>query len=173
MQKSFIIILDGPMGTGKTTLAKLLHLKLNRTAFLSWDELKWLVNGLENNSEDKDLIAEIRFEMAKKMLTNGINVIIEGGFNKKERLDLYLELAKEQKLNLLGYYFSAPEEILVERAMARPKPDTEKEKISKENIVENIKNYPSKEESFETIETDSVKVDEIVQRIISDVKRLI
>lgn len=160
------------MGAGKTTVAKILHLKFDRTAFLSWDELKWLVNGLENNLENKNLIAEIRFEMAKKMLANGISVIVEGGFNKKERLDLYLELAKEQKLNLLGYYFSAPEEILIERAMARPKPDTEKEKISKENIVENIKNYPSKEESFETIETDLLKVDEIVQRIISNIENL-
>lgn len=173
MQKPFIIIIDGPMGAGKTTVAKLLHLKLNRTTLLVWDEMKWLVNGLKNTSEDKNLITEIRFDIAKRFLLSGINVIVEGGFSKKERLDLYLKLAKEQNLNLLGYYFSASEEILLERALDRPKPDTEKEKISKENILENIKNYPNKEESFETIETDYIKVDGIVKKIVADVEKSI
>lgn len=170
MHKPFIIIIDGPMGAGKTTVAKILHLKLDQTALLIWDEMKWLVNGLENTPEDKNLITEIRFDIAKRFLSSGINVIVEGGFSKKERLDLYLKLAKEQNLNLLGYYFSAPEEILLERALDRPKPDTEKEKISKENILENIKNYPNKEESFETIETNSVEVGDIIREIIYDVE---
>ena len=172
MQKPFLIIIDGQMGAGKTTVAKLLHLKLDRTSLLIWDEIKWLVNGLENTPEDKNLITEIRFDIAKKMLLSGINVIVEGGFSKKERLNLYLELAKKQSLNLLGYYFSAPEEILLERALARPKPDTEKEKISKENILENIRNYPVRENSFELIETVSIEVSDIVQKIVSDVQGL-
>jgi len=172
MQKPYIIMLDGPMGAGKTTVARSLHLKLSRVALLSWDELKWLVNDLQNTLEDKNLITEMRFEMVKKMLANGISVIVEGGFNKKERRDLYLELAQQEKLHLFGYYFVASEEILLERAMSRPKPNTEKEKISQENILKNIKNHPEREYGFEIIDTTLTKTNEIVEKIISSIDKL-
>lgn len=44
------ILLNGAMGTGKTTIAKLLERKLDQTAILEIEDIRRLVTGKENNS---------------------------------------------------------------------------------------------------------------------------
>ncbi|HPX94183.1 MAG TPA: ATP-binding protein [Candidatus Moranbacteria bacterium] len=171
MQKTFLMILDGPMGAGKSTVAKALHLQLDRTALLSWDDLKWMVNNLEDTAENKNLIVDIRLEMAKKFLSSGFNVIVEGGFSKKERLMPLLKLADELSAKCFKYFLTASEEILLKRALARPKPETEKEKISEENILKNIQNHPERMDSFELVDTNQAEADVVIERILLNIRK--
>lgn len=168
-KKPRIIIIDGPMGSGKTTVSKMLHLQIPRSALLCWDELKWMSNDLVNNPSDKNLIKEIRIDMTKKFLKNNYTVIVEGGFGKPGRLKSYQVLARRNNTRFIHFFFTAPEHLLLKRAAARPKPAVEKKKITKAQITQNIKNHPDAEDAI-VINTEKLTPQQIVQKILKNLK---
>ena len=43
-KKLFLILIDGPMGSGKTTISQILHSKLKRTAYIGLDRVKRFIS---------------------------------------------------------------------------------------------------------------------------------
>ena len=50
--KKFIVILDGPMGSGKSTVGELLAKKLRRTALVNEDKIKWFISDFKRSKKD-------------------------------------------------------------------------------------------------------------------------
>src|SRR3989338_1424432 len=97
IRKKFFVVIDGPMGAGKTTVAKLLHQKIKRTALLGIDRVKWTVSDFSRSSKDNAMTADVVLAMCKEYLKHGLNIILDQGFMRKEFLNPYLQLAKKER----------------------------------------------------------------------------
>ena len=168
MNKSLIII-DGPMGSGKTTIGKLLHKRLKRTVLLSSDAIKWFISDFERGERDNAISGAVLQAMCKEYIKHDINILLPQGFWKKKYLEPYLKLAEENNLNLFVYQLEAPREVLLERLKNRPKPEPAITPVPQERIIQNLNTWEENRyqlgKVFNTVE---LSPEEIVQLILKD-----
>lgn len=96
-----LIIITGISGTGKTTLAKMLHEKINISTLLSYDILSeniYDIVGFRNKKEKKSL-QSLNIELYKKLIRECMKrkdevIILERPF-KKEWIDFFDNLSKQ------------------------------------------------------------------------------
>jgi predicted kinase len=139
MKKNFIIILDGPMGAGKSTIGELLHKKLKRTALLNMDKIKWFISDYRRSKRDNRITNAVLFRMCEEYLNQGISLIIPQGFWQTRHIAPFQKLSKKFKANLFVYHLDAPTEILLERIGKR-----KYEKVTppaKSRVVKNIRSW--------------------------------
>lgn len=163
------IILDGPMGSGKTTVAKLLFRRLPRTVLISWDDLKAFVSDYGQGTDDKVILMSMRRSLVKGSIENGLNVIMDAGFARGERMTPFIRLAKRNGYSLLIYRFIASYDVLLRRAVSRPKLFWEKKKICKARIVKHLHDYADRRYRGPiTAEFDSYELssEQITRRIL-------
>lgn len=173
MEKQNLILIDGPIGSGKSTVAKLLHLKLKRTALLSLDRIKWLVSDYRPVHKDLQLASNIGKVMAKEYLRNNISVIVEKAFTRKEFLDEFARIGKNKKVKLFIYQIQAPLSVAIKRVAKRPIPkDGRGKPLSRARVVRNHKHYELYRYKKATV-FDSVALspETITRRILRDVRR--
>ena len=108
------------MGSGKTTIAKLLHPNLKRTVLIGGDEIKWFISDFRRNKRDNDIIHRVLLKMCDEYLKNGINILLVQGFYSKERAKQYLKIAKKYKCKIRFYHLEAPRKVLLERVNKKP-----------------------------------------------------
>ncbi|MSR70535.1 hypothetical protein EXS62_00640, partial [Candidatus Kaiserbacteria bacterium] len=94
MKKPIIILIEGPMGSGKSTIGALIHKKLKRTALLSTDRVKRFVSDFKRGQRDNKIAAKIIFVMAEQYLKLGISLVVAQAFWKKAYIQPYKALAK-------------------------------------------------------------------------------
>jgi predicted kinase len=168
--KKFMIIIEGPMGSGKTTVGKLLHPQLPRTAMLGIDRIKFFLSDFERGERDNTISDAVVREMCKEYIRRGINILIPQGFWKKEYIEPYLKLAEESGLQTFVYQLTAPREVLLERIHARPKPELAKTPVPEERILKNLHSWEdNRYELGKILDTTSLTSDEIVQIILKDI----
>lgn len=88
MKKGKIIIICGLPGSGKSTLARKLEASSN-TISLTPDE--WMIRlfGRDNNPEERNKVEKMQLDLAIRMASVGLDVILENGFwSAEERLGL-------------------------------------------------------------------------------------
>jgi predicted kinase len=170
MQK-FLIIIDGPMGSGKTTIGKLLHQRLRRTVRLSTDRIKFFLSDFERGERDNTITAAVLFEMCKEYVNHDINLLLPQAFWKKEYLEPYIKLADENDLKLFIYQLEAPKDVLLERVRNRPKPELAMTPVPEERIQANLKTWEeNRYEMGKTFNTSEFTPEEIVEKILKDVE---
>ena len=98
--KQFLLLIDGPMGSGKTTVSAILHEKVKNTAHIGLDRIKWFVSGFKRNKAQNTMTRAVGMAMTKEYLRQGINVIVEQGM-RKETIKKYERVAKNHKVNFL------------------------------------------------------------------------
>ena len=162
MSKNFFIILDGPMGAGKTTVTDLLFHKLKRTVVLSFDAQKLSITdfGLERE-KDYMMISSVRRSLAIQYMKHG------------EKIKPFISLAKTKGYRLFIYHLGAPTEILLKRAVGRSKLHSGKNKISAQNISKYLSYHDeNKYQGKEVININSKKLNptQITDRILEDIK---
>ncbi len=173
MHKPYFIILDGPMGSGKTTVARLLFRRLLRTVLVTWDDLKAFVSDYGQGKDDKMILTGMQMSLVKSSIENGLNVIMDAGFARGERMTPFIRLAKQHNYSLLIYRFAAPHNVLLRRAVGRPKLFWEKKRISKERIVKHLHEYDVKRYKGPiTAEIDSLNStsEQIARRIMKNMR---
>lgn len=73
-----LIILNGPVGVGKTALAKRLQENLPLSFFIHFDELRRLIGGYKENShESRVLTFDIAFSIAETCFKRGKDVLFD------------------------------------------------------------------------------------------------
>ncbi len=163
------------MGSGKTTVANLLHPKLKDTAFLSLATIKRFITGFEKNHSYNVLSQEIIMLMTEKYLKNNINVMAEWAMSNK-RVEAFKKLAKKHKIQIFIYQLHAPRELLVGRVTHRTK-DLLTKLTNKniKNINENFdKNYNFRIENSYTdakvLDSKKFTPTKLVNLILKDIK---
>jgi deoxyadenosine/deoxycytidine kinase len=168
--KSFIILIDGPMGSGKTTIAQILHSKLKRTAYIGLDRVKRFISDFKKNPIDNEISRNVVLAMTSEYLKRGINVIIEQGM-REDYIKLLKKIATKNKAQCFIYQLDAPKELLQKRVFERTKL-ANRPQISKARIERNYKiHLNSKYKHTKVFDSEKLSTEVIAKDILKEVKQ--
>lgn len=157
------ILLNGPMGAGKSTTANLLKKKLERTAVIQIEDIRCLVTG----SEDNTLAWKIIYRMCDEYFKNGVSVLLEQSVASKDIVNKFLRLAKRQKCKISFYHFEVPKTELLKRIKQRRKAGN----VSKSLISSNHKKHEQINYAHARImDTSKMKPPQVVKLILNGLK---
>lgn len=169
-----MIIIDGPMGSGKTTIGKLLHPQLKRTVMLSTDAIKFFISDFERGERDNAISAAVLMQMCKEYIKHDINILLPQGFWKKEYLDPYLKFAEENNIKVYMYQLEGSKDMLLERIKNRPKPELAKTPVPEERILKNLKTWEDNRYVLgKVFNVNELSSEQISNIILSDVQNSI
>jgi predicted kinase len=170
MKKPCLIIIDGLIGAGKSTAAKLLHSRMKRTALIPLDEVKYYVSDAqENNTDDLIMSKKIGQAMARTYLENGFSVIVEKALTREEYVKDFTKLAKNG-IRLFVYQIEAPLEVRMKRIKERPIPHYFKTQVESDKVVRNTRNYERyKYKHARVFNSEKLTPDQIVDAILSEI----
>lgn len=125
---SKIHIVFGRQGAGKTTYSKKLTKEMKAVHF-SIDEWMWKLYGedlpksmnLKWIMERVDRCEKQIWELTKQVSNCGIEVVLDLGFTKFEKRELFSSLAKKQNIPTQIHYIKAPHELRKKRVLERNK----------------------------------------------------
>lgn len=172
--KQKIIVIDGPTGAGKTTTADLLKPKLEKTAIVGLDRIKWFLSVCSRTKRCNQMTADIILAMCKRYIEHGASLLLEQSFRSPQIIEPYLKLAKKKGIVLYLYELTAPENVLLKRVKSRPKPKFAKKKLPIKRVKANINCYlnPRRSSSARIIfDTSRLSRKIIVQTIMQDIKK--
>jgi shikimate kinase len=115
--KKYILILNGPMCAGKSTVTKLL---MQRDGIFrgGYDALKWLISNYSaDNDQHRKIAKEVVFSATTKAVDLGLSLVIDGGF--ADYREKYKTLAEKHNFLYLSVNIEAPIEILEKRFLDR------------------------------------------------------
>lgn len=141
VKNQFLLLIDGPMGGGKSTVADLLKDKLENVLFTGLDRLKWSVSGFDRSPGQNKIVADLVLSITKTALEDGISVCVEQGFMRAEYMTPFVQLGKAMNAQVLIYQIEAPRDILKERLSARKTPIEARSPVSMEKIEKNLDTY--------------------------------
>jgi shikimate kinase len=172
-KKKFIIILDGPMGSGKSTIGEMLAKRLKRTAVINEDKIKWFISDFKRSKRDNAIVRAVFLEMAKEYPKHGINLVISQGFLKNFRsLDPFRAIAKKNSMRFLVYHLEASREVLLARINERKKKHNfAHPRIAESRIHRNLRNWKANRFSVGVdVRTDQMTPRQTVDLILKDLK---
>lgn len=173
--KKFLVIIDGPMGSGKTTVSKMLHERLEGTARVALADVKRFISGFEKDHTYNKISQEVILSMVDEYLKRGINVIVEWAM-KKERGETFMEISKKHDVRCLFYQLDAPKELLLNRVKNRTTVLLNKSELADHNI-ENIEKNFEKNYNFHSenkyggaiiFDSEKLSPEQIVELILKD-----
>ncbi len=154
------ILLNGPIGSGKSTIGNLLAKKLQRTAILEIEDIRRLIPG----KEDNQLAWKIIHRMCDEYFKNGISVLLKQSVASHDIVNMFLRLARKYKCRIRFYHLQAPGEILLKRIDKRKMLNISKALVSN-NIRKHKKiSYPN----AAIIDTSRMKPRDATKLILSD-----
>lgn len=170
--KKFIVILDGPMGSGKSTVGQLLAEKLKRTALVHEDRIKWFISDFRRSKRDNAIVRAVLIKMCKEYLKHDISLIIPQGFMEKRRpIAPFLAMARKEKCRILVYHLDAPKSILLERIKNRKKSKQIRAPIAKTRIQRNIRAWRKNRYVIgKEFQTDKISAKKISEEILKEIR---
>jgi predicted kinase len=157
MSKPFLAIITGPMGAGKTTIAKIVHEKMPGVALVGRDKIKWFVSHFNRTPEENRVAREVLMAMIREYLKQGVSVMTDEGLMQPGAIDPFIAVATESQVPFFVFQIEAPQEVLLERLAQRPVPAVAKEPMSQERILTNIENYFTNKYASPTAVFDSAQ----------------
>ena len=116
--KPVLHLVCGLPGSGKTTFAKQLE---NTTQAIRFSPDEWLYQlGLDFYDEiSRDKVEQLQWEVAQRLLKQGMGVILENGFWSKQERSYYREIADAIGATTIIHYLDGPIEELKNRLEKR------------------------------------------------------
>jgi len=174
LKKQTVIILDGPMGSGKTTIATIIHKKIKNLVYLGTDKIKWLQSDFKRNDKEISISIEVILSMMRVYLKNGFHILISENFIDKNARDKFIFLSKNKKVKLFIYHLDAPRKVLLKRISKRSKIHEGKGMLplSKSFILKNLKLHPrNKYVKAKVIDTSKKPPEEVANLILTEIKK--
>ncbi|MBP6883774.1 MAG: AAA family ATPase [Candidatus Pacebacteria bacterium] len=170
-KKLFLMIINGPTGAGKTTLSKILHAKLKRTAHTGLDKVKRYISDFKRNPTDNEISRNVAIAMTQEYLKQGISVIYDEPMTK-ERAISFKKMAKKYGARYFLYQLHASEPVVQLRVAQR----TEllgKPKISKARVKRNYGLYMKHKSKDATIfDSEKMSSEQIASLILKELKNI-
>lgn len=165
MKKSFLLLIDGMTGSGKTTVSNLLSERTPRVATIGMDKVKRFISDFERCEKDNTIARDIVFEMTKKYLDYNISVIVDQPIKTEEELKRYEDIALKYSIPIYKVQLFTTPELAFERVIKRQ--EKRKIKVPEERIKRNISLFKNKEDKgFVVIDTSNISGDEIAENIL-------
>ncbi len=120
-ERSILHLICGLPGSGKTTLAKSIEASTGAIRFSpdEWIKDIWNDEAEAEGNQFRDQIEQLQWKMAKQMLENSIDVIIEWGTWGRSEREILRDEAKGVGAGVKFYYLNISREILKERIIRR------------------------------------------------------
>lgn len=116
---SYILIVNGPLCSGKTSLVKVFVEREKRLFQCSFDVIKKLISDFDGE-EDRMLAKDLLFALSREAVHKNLSIIVEGSASiMLEMRSFYSTLAKEELVNFFEINLEAPLEILQKRLQER------------------------------------------------------
>lgn len=143
LHKPVLIVIHGPMGAGKTSLADILHDEISNLAHFGVDHIKWLISDGKTNPERKETNRQMVYTMTDEYLQLGTSALVEHAFTK-EGIEKLKTIAENHNAPFFVYNLTADRDVLNARIKERTdrlgKPEISKEHIdtSYDEYIQNI-----------------------------------
>ncbi len=159
------ILLNGAMGSGKSSITGILENKLKRTAILEIENIRSLISDFRKGKEDNVLAWKVIYRMCDEYFKNEVSVLLKQTVASQDMVNTFLRLARKNGCVIGFYHLQAPREILLERIKKRKKAKN----ISKTLVVKNIKKHEEiKYTNATVIDTSKMKPIETAKFILKD-----
>jgi len=173
MTTPFLILIDGPMGSGKTTTSKLLNQRLPDTARVALPDIKRLVPNF-TEKKNLDVVRKVIKAMIETYLEHGISVIVEQ-ITTTEGIKGLSEIAEKHSAKFYAYRLTAPKDYRLKRVHDRTKEMMNVQELPQSKIDE-LAGYFEPNDQFyldnpineaEAIDTQEHGPEQVVEVIIS------
>jgi len=115
-----LILINGPTGIGKSTIAGKLHQVLPLSFLLDIDGQRRYISGYkEHREESGELVTELSLAMVENYLQSGHDVIIDKVFTDAKISDAFLERGRKYGATVFEFVLNTDKETLVARANER------------------------------------------------------
>lgn len=143
--RPFLLIIDGPAGAGKTTVAEIVHQKFPRTALLGHDRIVWFISGFKRDERNNRIVGSVGLATVREFLKCGMNVIVEQDF-AYETIKSYQNLGKALKVKTVTVQLVVPRKVSLERIGKRNNgPNSWKvPRIAPRRLLRNFRRYESR-----------------------------
>ncbi len=174
MTTPFLILVDGPMGSGKTTTTKLLSEKLPDAARVALPDIKRLVPNYRENEQTLTVIREVMRVMIDTYLKFGVSVIVEQ-ITRAEGVALLRKIAEQHGATFSAYRLTAPKAVRLKRVHERTREMLGVPALPQSKIDE-LSNYFEPNDAFytnnpvdaaETIDTQDMTAEQVAEVILS------
>ncbi|MEM3403572.1 MAG: ATP-binding protein [Nitrososphaeria archaeon] len=121
--KNYLIIFCGPSGAGKTTVANMIANELNKsgpTIHVQTDIIRRMIVNPTHERGENRFVYSVLYYVAKRLLPQGYNVILDGTFLKEDHRKRAIIVAEYYKINYLVIALKADLLTLIERNKGRP-----------------------------------------------------
>ena len=160
--KLHFILLNGAIGSGKSTIGDILEKKLKRTVILEIEDVRQFMSDYrQGKKEGNDLAWKIIYRMCDEYLKNKTSVLLKQTACSQELVDKFLRLAKKYKCIIGFYHLQAPRDILLKRVKKRKIP---KILVIKSSVKHDSINY----RHAKIINTSYLKPKEAAELILKD-----
>ena len=176
MATPFLILIDGPMGSGKTTTSKLLNQKLPDTARVALPDIKRLIPNYRENEKTLAVVREVMKSVIDTYLEHGVSVIVEQ-ITKAEGAQILKDIAEKHGAEFHAYRLTAPRDIRLKRVhertremMAVPElPDSKIEELAGYFEPNNKFYLDNPVTAAEIIDTQALSSEQVAEHIIAAV----
>ncbi len=162
-----MVVIIGPAGAGKTTLAEFLKNQLVYTAHVAHDNIKRFISEFREIASHTDVSRSVAIAMTDEYLKNGINVVVEQGMDNKEIERLHA-IADKNGADFFLYRIEADHEIRIQRVAERAI-RTNKSIMSKERMDFLLKRYEANTYPGNGVfDSGKLSTEEMANQIIND-----
>lgn len=166
MKKSFLLLIDGMTGSGKTTVSNLLSERTPRVATIGMDKVKRFISDFERCEKDNAIARDIIFEMTKKYLDHNISVIVDQPIKTEDELKRYEDIARKYSAPIYKVQLFTTPKLAFERVIKRQ--ENREIKVPKERIKRNISLFKNKKDKgFFIIDTSKISSDQAAESIFN------
>jgi len=174
MKKQLLIVIHGPSGSDKSTVADLVKVQIKPSVHLGSDRLRFHITDFKTDKirEHFDLTRDIMMGMVSDYLDKGFSIVCEDQF-RKEHVEKLRDIANEKEVYFLSY------EVSIDNDLRKSRIGTRNEKVGKpmpESIVSEgdwqYEEYMSNKDNNSVVfDTGKLDPETIADRIIEDIKK--
>lgn len=164
--QTYLILLDGAKGAGKSTVSNLLRDKLPGMVILDWGSMWRLISDQKPRDEDDAMVLEAAVQHVRSLLNSHTSALLDNHLTEK-RMQSFDLLGKECGAQVLKYHLVAPPEILLSRVRQRDTErgqETNEERFHRMHQMQQSKDFSD----FKTFNTTRMSPEAIADSIIKD-----
>lgn len=165
---NYLVLIDGPKGSGKSTLSELLKKNLSNTEFFSLDDERKLLERTDSRDNDNKRAFQIITEKLERVFGQNKSAVVDCGLSSNERMNILDKISKKYDVKVYKFSLIAHPDILHSRVKER---DESRGKVfDKERFDYTFNAQQSKSfDGFQIIDSGKLSPQEIFEIVYSKI----